>query len=109
MTSDTPNSQTSNDSTRPTDGLGGASYSWPAERGYGTLERPVHGRMLAGVAAGIADFLGVEVILVRIALVVLTLAAGIGIPLYIAGWLLIPDAECGWSIAEDVLHHAGLR
>jgi phage shock protein PspC (stress-responsive transcriptional regulator) len=94
----------------PADGLTGSNtYSLAGEPGYGLLERPVHGRMIAGVAAGIADYLGVEVILVRIALIVLTLVAGIGLPVYLAGWLLMPDAECGWSVADDLLQHVGRR
>jgi phage shock protein PspC (stress-responsive transcriptional regulator) len=60
--------------------------------------------MIAGVASGIADYLGIEVTIVRIAIVVLTLAGGFGVPLYLAGWFLMPDAETGWSIADDVLH-----
>jgi phage shock protein PspC (stress-responsive transcriptional regulator) len=47
--------------------------------------------MLTGVAAGLAGYLGVDVRIVRIALVVLTIAGGAGMPLYLAGLLLIPE------------------
>ena len=66
------------------------------------LARPVRGRMLAGVAAGAADYLGVDPTIVRIALVVLAVA-GPGIPLYLAGWLLMPDEGARQSVAADVI------
>ena len=47
--------------------------------------------VLAGVAAGIARWLGIDPILVRVALVVLTIIGGSGILLYLAGWLFIPE------------------
>jgi len=59
--------------------------------------------MLAGVASGFARYLGIDVLLVRIALVVLCLVAGIGLPLYLAGWLLIPEEGAGQSIAAELL------
>lgn len=55
--------------------------------------------MLAGVASGIARYVGVDVTIVRIAFVLVTLVGGIGIPLYLASWLLIPDEDSAESIA----------
>jgi phage shock protein PspC (stress-responsive transcriptional regulator) len=60
--------------------------------------------MLTGVAAGLADYLGIDVMLVRIAFVVLTVVGGAGIPLYLAGLLLIPDEGSDESIASSLLH-----
>jgi phage shock protein PspC (stress-responsive transcriptional regulator) len=54
------------------------------------LRRPAQDRMLAGVAAGIARYLGVDVTVVRVALIVLTVLGGGGAWAYIAGVLLIP-------------------
>lgn len=70
----------------------------------GPLRRPCSGRILAGVAAGIAEYLDVDVSAVRIGFVVLSLLGGLGIPAYIAGWLLVPDEDAPVSIAEDWLH-----
>lgn len=67
------------------------------------LYRPVHGRMLAGVAAGIAQYLGVDVNVVRIVLAVLTFAGGAGVPIYVAGWLLIPDEGASQSVASQLI------
>jgi phage shock protein PspC (stress-responsive transcriptional regulator) len=65
------------------------------------LVRTRHDRMLAGVAAGIAGYVGVDVLLIRIAFVVLAIAGGVAIPLYLACWLLIPDEHTGQSIATE--------
>ena len=62
-----------------------------------TLSRPAHDRMLAGVAAGIARYLDVDVTVIRIA--VLAVFGGAAIPVYLAGWLLIPEEGAVQSIA----------
>ncbi len=67
------------------------------------LRRPFQDRMAAGVAAGLARYLGVDVMIVRIAFVVLTVMGGAGIPLYLAGLLLIPDEGSDQSIAASVI------
>jgi phage shock protein C len=69
----------------------------------GPLYRPLHGRMIAGVAAGIADYLGIDVNVVRIVLAVLTFVGGLGLPIYVAGWLLIPDEGAGQSVASELI------
>jgi phage shock protein PspC (stress-responsive transcriptional regulator) len=72
---------------------------YQAEPERTALHRPIHDRMLTGVAAGLAEYLGVDVTIVRIAFVVLTIAGGAGIPLYLAGLLLIPEEGSDQSIA----------
>ena len=67
------------------------------------LRRPFQDRMLAGVAAGLARYFGVDPMIVRIAFVVLTVVGGAGIPLYLAGLLLIPEEGSDQSIAGS--HH----
>lgn len=64
------------------------------------LRRPANNRMIAGVAAGIAEYLAVDVTVVRIVIAVLTVAGGAGIALYIAGWLLMPTEGAAESIAS---------
>ena len=68
-----------------------------------SLHRPFQGRMAAGVAAGLARYTGVDVTIVRIAFVVLTLIGGAGIPLYLAGLLLIPEEGSDQSIAGGII------
>ncbi len=66
------------------------------------LRRPVQDRVAAGVAAGLARYLGVDVMIIRLAFVVLTIAGGSGIPLYLAGLLLIPEDGSDQSIAGSL-------
>jgi hypothetical protein len=56
----------------------GSRYQAGPERT--AVRRAIHDRMLTGVAAGLAGYLGVDVTIVRIAFVVLTIA---GMPLEI--------------------------
>lgn len=67
------------------------------------LRRPFDGRLVAGVAAGLADYLDVDVVLVRVGLVVLAILGGLGVPLYLAAWLLIPELGSDQSLAEHLL------
>jgi phage shock protein PspC (stress-responsive transcriptional regulator) len=59
--------------------------------------------MLAGVAAGMADYFGVDPTLVRIGFVALALLGGLAVPLYLAGWLVIPQEGADLSVAEELL------
>ncbi len=70
------------------------------------LRRAVDGRMLAGVAEGLAQYFDVDVTLVRIVLVALTFLGGAAVPLYIAAWLLIPEEGSEVAIAGELLNHA---
>src|ERR1022692_3050660 len=74
-----------------------------------SLYRPLHDRMLAGVAAGVARYLGVDATIVRIAFAVLVVTGGIGVPLYLAGWLLIPEEGCEQSIASELIQSLQTR
>jgi phage shock protein PspC (stress-responsive transcriptional regulator) len=67
------------------------------------LRRSYDDRMLGGVAGGVARYFGVDTTLVRIAFVVLTLFGGMGVPVYLAGLLLIPEEGSDQSIAGSVI------
>jgi phage shock protein PspC (stress-responsive transcriptional regulator) len=67
------------------------------------LRRSYEDHMLGGVAAGLAKYFNVDTIIVRIAFVVLTLFGGAGIPLYLAGLLLIPEEGSDQSIAGSLI------
>lgn len=47
-------------------------------------------RMLAGVCGGLAAHLEIDPVLVRLAFVVLFLAGGIGFPIYLILWIIMP-------------------
>ena len=74
-----------------------------APAGRPPLRRAYHGRMLAGVAAGIADYFNVDVTIVRVAFAVFTFLGGAGIPAYLACLLLIPEEGSDQSIASSLL------
>jgi len=73
------------------------------------LRRPYQDRMLAGVAVGLARYFGVDVTIVRIAFVVLTVVGGAGIPLYLAGLLLIPEEGSDQSIIGSLIESVQSR
>ena len=55
------------------------------------LTRSKTDRMVAGVAGGIAQYTGVDPVLVRIVFVILALFGGGGLLLYLICWLLMPE------------------
>jgi phage shock protein PspC (stress-responsive transcriptional regulator) len=67
------------------------------------LRRSYSDRMLGGVAGGLARYFGVDSTIIRIAFVVLAVFGGAGIPLYLAGLLLIPDEGSDQSIAGSLI------
>jgi phage shock protein PspC (stress-responsive transcriptional regulator) len=73
------------------------------------LQRGGDRRMLAGVAVGLADYFDVDPTLVRIGFVALAFLGGLAVPLYLAGWLLIPAEGADQSVAEELMgsdrHH----
>jgi len=67
------------------------------------LRRANDGRLVAGVCAGLADYFDVDVVFVRVVVAALTVVAGVGLPLYLAAWLLVPDEASDESVAERLL------
>ena len=55
------------------------------------LERSREDRIVAGVAGGLGTYMGANPWLFRFAFIVLAFFGGLGVLLYIAAWLLIPD------------------
>jgi phage shock protein PspC (stress-responsive transcriptional regulator) len=65
------------------------------------LLRIRHGRIVAGVCAGLGAYFGVDVNLVRLAFGVLTVFYGLGILLYLIAWLILPEEGEDGSIVES--------
>jgi len=55
------------------------------------LYRSESNRMIAGVCAGLADYFGIDVSLIRILFITITLFGGSGLLLYILLWVTIPS------------------
>lgn len=80
----------------PSGAAGGTGW-WPDRP-----RRSVADRRIAGVAGGLGRAMGIDPVLFRIGFVVLGFF-GIGIPLYLAGWLLLPGDEDQVSPGEALL------
>ncbi|HYO61439.1 MAG TPA: PspC domain-containing protein [Actinomycetota bacterium] len=62
------------------------------------LSRSTTDRQIAGVAAGVAEYFGVDPTAVRVAWVLSVLLAGAGFLLYVVLWLVLPEGPDGVSI-----------
>src|SRR5215207_3704267 len=76
----------------------------PAPGAVRRLTRRTDNKMLAGVASGIAAYLGIEPWIVRIGFVILVPFGGFGAIAYLIAWLLVPVDGSQQSLAGDVLH-----
>ena len=54
------------------------------------LVRSETDKMLAGVCGGLAAYLGIDSVLVRLLFVLLLFASGIGFPIYLILWFIMP-------------------
>lgn len=80
------------------------------DRVYDTLRRsPVRrlreGRVIGGVASGLARHFGFDPVLVRVAFVVLGMLLGIGLSLYLLAWFLLPDENDALALERAVRDH----
>ncbi len=64
------------------------------------LRRSREDRVIAGVCGGLGRYLGIDPVLLRIAFVVLTLAGGGGLLLYLVSWVLIPNERPGEALGD---------
>lgn len=55
------------------------------------LRRSRSDRILGGVCAGLAEFFGIDPLLIRLVFVVVTLAQGAGVLVYVLLWILMPE------------------
>ena len=87
----------------------GNSTDWapPGSDPSGGTPRPLRrsrtDRKVAGLAGGIGRALGIDPVLLRVALVVLTLFGGVGIVLYAVGWLIVADDGDQVSAVQSLL------
>jgi signal transduction histidine kinase/phage shock protein PspC (stress-responsive transcriptional regulator) len=65
----------------------------PAAVRHRRLYRATSGRVLGGVAGGLADHLGISPVVLRVAFAALTLAGGAGVLMYAAFWVFVPQQD----------------
>lgn len=76
-----------------------ATTTAPADAGFDAsrlrtvleLRRPVDDRMVAGVCTGLARYLRLDPVVVRVLLATLSVVGGLGLIIYATVWLLTPD------------------
>ncbi len=69
------------------------------------LIRPRKGRMIAGVCAGIGDYLGIDATIIRLVFAALTIfSAGVGALVYVVAWAVVPEEGEEKSIAENYMN-----
>jgi phage shock protein PspC (stress-responsive transcriptional regulator) len=68
-----------------------------------TLRRSSQDRLLGGVGAGVADYLGTDVTATRVGLAAVAVLGHVAIPAYAAAWALIPEEGKSRSRAAEFL------
>jgi signal transduction histidine kinase/phage shock protein PspC (stress-responsive transcriptional regulator) len=90
--------------------LGDLSQAQSGERPLGDrppLRRDPDRKLVAGVASGIARTLGIDPLLVRVGFVIATIASGLGVPLYLLGWIFMAPASGGAPLASRLRARRG--
>ena len=67
-----------------------------------TIRRSATDVKLTGLCGGVAQHWGVDPVLVRVGWALLALSGGIGLVLYVAGWLLIPVEGSDKALVDDL-------
>jgi phage shock protein PspC (stress-responsive transcriptional regulator) len=70
---------------------------WDDIRDLGRIRRSRTDRKIAGVAGGLGRHLDIDPLILRVAFVVLTFFGGVGLLLYVALWLLLPEDGSDWA------------
>jgi phage shock protein PspC (stress-responsive transcriptional regulator) len=72
------------------------------------LVRARKGRLLAGVCSGIAEYVGIDVTVIRLIFVAVGVVTfGVGVLIYLAAWIVIPEEGEDQSIAESLIMKTG--
>jgi phage shock protein PspC (stress-responsive transcriptional regulator) len=77
--------------------------------GQRTLRRSSNDRLLAGVGAGVAGYLGTDVTATRVGLAAVAVLGHVAIPAYAAAWALIPEEGKSRSRAAEFLDSVAER
>jgi phage shock protein PspC (stress-responsive transcriptional regulator) len=75
---------------------------WIVVPGSYELDEPVTGKkmfrdperkVIGGVSGGVAAFLGIDIVAIRVIFIILAVAGGLGLFIYIVLWLILPEAR----------------
>ncbi len=68
------------------------------------MHRSLRDRKIAGVCGGFAQYARIDPVVVRVVVAALTVVGGVGLVLYVAGWLLVPEEGSEQAVVDG--HHA---
>lgn len=68
------------------------STNWQEKRGKKLYRDPINAH-IAGVASGLGKYFNLDPIIIRVLFILLVTTGGLGIVLYVALWILIPEAS----------------
>jgi phage shock protein C len=68
------------------------------------LYRKREGQIVAGVCTGLADYLGIDVTIVRLVFAALAIFGGAGVLLYVIAWAVVPEEGEKSSIVEGFVN-----
>ena len=80
------------------------SYAKEEDKEIKKLFRNPDDKVLGGVASGLSAYFGIEVLYIRLAFIILTLAGGSGLVIYLILWVITPVAN---SITERIKMKGG--
>ena len=81
-------------------GDSGPRVGWDDIRDLARIRRSRSDRRVAGVSGGLGRHLDIHPLIVRVAFVVLTFFGGVGLLLYLALWLLLPEDGSDWATVK---------
>ncbi|CAN5328800.1 PspC domain-containing protein [soil metagenome] len=67
------------------------------------MRRSLRDRKIAGVCGGFAQYARIDPVVVRVVVAALTVVGGVGVVLYAAGWLLVPEEGSERAVVDG--HH----
>ena len=78
----------------------------PLKEAYNSLQKHAY---TSAFALGVADYLGTDVTATRVGLAAVAVLAHVAIPVYVAGWALIPEEGKSRSRAAEFLDSVTTR
>jgi phage shock protein C len=86
-------------STQPPARAFGPAPGTPAATPAPRLRRSREDRLIGGVCGGLGRYLGIDPVLLRVAVVALALSGGAGVLAYLLAWIVIPQADAAEQAA----------
>jgi phage shock protein C len=65
------------------------------------LTRDIANKKIAGVCAGFARYLDVDVVLVRVLWLAVAICTGVGFLAYVAAWIVMPKEPRPYDVAQE--------